>query len=501
MLSYLKYKADQINKLILTILPSPARHIPFYLILLVVCQPVSVEQRIEKIENGLIKAVIIEDHPVEKNRILDRLEYHHVPGVSIAVINNFKIEWARGYGVTDAVTEKPVTTETLFQTASISKPVAAMAALKMVQDGLLDLHEDVNDKLISWKVPENEFTRQKPVTLRGLLNHSAGVTVHGFMGYAHDDVVPTLIQVLDGATPANSDPVRVDILPDSTFRYSGGGYCIMQQLLIDLNKKSFPEILRETVFVPLGMVHSTYEQPLPEAQRASVATAHRSRGNPIEGQSHTYPEMAAAGLWTTPSDLARFAIEIMRSRTGKSEKVLSRETVKTMLTLHHGNYGLGLSIRGSGDDFRFAHGGDNAGFKCQLVVYPERGQGAAIMTNGDQGSALYNEILRSIAAEYGWPDYQPKIKSVARVDPAIYDGYIGRYRFSPEIVVIISKEDDRLCAQIVGEEKNECFPKSDTTYFFTDEDIEITFKSDKRGSITEMIAIVNGNEVKGKKIE
>ncbi len=397
--------------------------------------------------------------------------------------------------------ESPVTTETRFQAASISKPVAGMAALKMVQDGLLDLDEDVNDKLVSWKVPENDLTRQKPVTLRGLLNHSAGVTVHGFRGYAHDEDVPTLIQLLDGEKPANSDPVRVDIQPDTKFRYAGGGYCIMQQLLIDTKEESFPKILQNAVLTPLDMIYSTYEQPLPENLRGNAATGHRRTGNPITGKFHTYPEMAAAGLWTTSSDLARFAIEIMLSRAGKSEKILYQEMVQTMLTKHHGSLGLSLFILHQGRDFRFGHGGSNEGFRCQLVVYPERGQGAAIMTNGDQGADLYNEILRGIAAEYGWPDFQQKIKSTTQVDPKIYDLYIGKYHLNPQTVVRITKEDDRLFAQVIGQEKGEFFPESETTFFLTDDDIEITFNKDQEGHFTEIVVTVNGNEMKGKKIE
>ncbi|MFB0563525.1 MAG: serine hydrolase domain-containing protein, partial [Candidatus Lokiarchaeia archaeon] len=430
------------------------------------CTSDELQGRIHRVENGLLKAVVIKGQPVEMS-LADRMEHYKVPAVSIAVINDYKIEWARGYGVVEADGTEPVTPETLFQAASISKPVAAMAALHLVQQGLLDLNEDVNNKLVSWKVPENEFTAEKKVTLRGLLSHSAGVTVRGFRGYAHDEEVPTLLQVLDGEKPANSSPIRVDIAPESQFRYAGGGYCIMQQLLIDLKDKPFPEIMIETVLEPLGMTHSTYAQPLPEELWTDAATGHRSNGKPVKGKWHTYPEMATAGLWTTPSDVARFAIELMLSRAGKSNKVLSQDMTNNMLTPQHDDYGLGIHINGEGQNLYFGYGVGNEGFRCFLVAYPERGQGVTIMTNSDNGHKLYSEILRSIATEYGWSDFLPKEKALARVNPEIYDLYVGEYQLAPEILLTITIENHRLIARVTGLEEVgiEICPESETTFF------------------------------------
>jgi CubicO group peptidase (beta-lactamase class C family) len=256
--------------------------------------------------------------------IEERLRHHQAPGVSIAVIKNFKVEWAGGYGVRDAETREPVTTETLFQAGSISKPVAAMAALKKVEQGRLALDEDVNLKLVSWKLPENELTAKRKVTLANLLSHTAGLTVHGFPGYAADEPLPNVAQVLDGAAPANTAPVRVDLEPGTRFRYSGGGTTIAQLMLTDTERKPFPEIARETVLAPLGMTDSTYEQPLPPARARRAAAGHHADGRPVPGKFHVYPEMAAAGLWTTPTDLARFGIEVQLSLQGKSNRCSPR---------------------------------------------------------------------------------------------------------------------------------------------------------------------------------
>jgi len=336
-------------------------------------------------------------------RLLDRMAYYHVPGVSIAVINDNRIEWAKGYGVLEAGTNAPVTPDTLFQAASIAKPVVAVAALHHVEQGLIDLDADVNRYLVSWQVPENEFTAQEKVTLRRLLSHSAGMTIHGFRGYAQGEAVPTLQQVLDGAPPANSPPIRVDLVPGTRFRYSGGGYMVVQQLLEDVTGQPFPQMVRDTVLEPWGMDDSTLESPLPEELEAIAASGHRANGAPIPGRWHTYPEMGAGGsMWSTPSDVARFAIAVMDAYAGRSNSVLSPEMAREMLTPQIESHGLGPAVLDDGGDrFYFVHDGANDGYKTVLAAYPERGQGVVVMTNADSGDALWHEIVNSVSAEYG----------------------------------------------------------------------------------------------------
>jgi CubicO group peptidase (beta-lactamase class C family) len=363
--------------------------------------------RIQHIENSLIArkrgAPVSGAAPAT---IAERMRHYNVPGVSVAVIDGGEIAWARGYGVAEAGSADPVTPDTLFQAASISKPIAAMAALHMARYGHFGLDEDVNGKLKSWKIPENEFTRRKPVTIRGILTHSAGLTVHGFRGYAAGEAVPTLIEVLDGSGPANSDPIRVGIEPGTKSRYSGGGYTVLQQLMIDSFGKPFPGLMSTIVLRQAGMNNSTYEQPLPEARRSQAATGHRRDGAVVAGKWHTYPEMAAAGLWTTPSDLARFAIALQRAWKGESDGILTQELAVEMLTKQFDDAGLGVVLVGGGETAFFAHGGANEGFRCFLAAGVANGQGAVIMTNSDTGSALAQEILRAIAVEYNWPQYR-----------------------------------------------------------------------------------------------
>ena len=345
----------------------------------------AVEARIARVESGLLPAFVVAGQPLPAKPLAQRMTDLKTPGVSVAVINDGAIEWAKGYGVTETGTVTPVTAQTLFQAASISKPVAALAALRLVEQGKLALDEDVNAKLASWKVPENDFTKTEKVTLRRLLSHSAGLTVHGFGGYAADAPVPTLVQVLEGAKPANSDAVRVDVVPGTIWRYSGGGYTVAQLLMTDVTGRPFPDLMAELVLKPVGMTDSTYEQPLPEARRGAAASGHTSDGKLVPGRYHTYPEMAAAGLWTTPTDLAKFLLEIERARRGKSA-VLSQALALEMTTAQKPGYGLGLSLDGFGKMASFGHGGSNEGFKCQMTAFFEGGRGAVIMTNGDQGA-------------------------------------------------------------------------------------------------------------------
>ncbi len=340
--------------------------------------------------------------------IAERMAHYNVVGVSVAVIDNYAIHWAKGYGVLDKDSHQPVTPETLFQAGSISKPVAATAALHLVEAGHLSLDEDVNRKLKSWHVPDNEFTSGQKVTLRRILSHSAGLTVHGFPGYAVDEPVPTPIEILDGKKPANTAPIRVDIPPGTKERYSGGGYTILQLLLTDVTGEPFPQLLKSIVLDKIGMQHSTYRQPLPPDWANTAASGYRANGSPVKGKWHVYPEMAAAGLWTTASDLARFAVEIQKSREGQSNRVLSREMTTQMLTRQMENAGLGLFLEGTSQVPRFGHNGADEGFQALLVATLDSGKGAVVMANSDNGVRLAQEIVLGIAAEYGWPDYRPR---------------------------------------------------------------------------------------------
>ncbi len=340
-------------------------------------------------------------YPIPDDVMDTLMNLYHVPGASIAVIHNGQIDWVKGYGVREYGKPECVDSTTIFQAASISKPVSAVAALRMVTKGALNLDENVNHKLQSWNIPDNEFTKNQSVTLRRLLSHSSGLPMHGVPEFHADAELPTLVQILDGEWSEKAQPVLPNIEPGTEFRYSGGGYIVLQLLLTDIAKRPFAELAHEFVLQPAGMFSSTFEQPLPRSYWKNAAVGHLNNKTPIKGQWHTLPEQAAGGLWTTPKDLACFMIELWRSYQGLSDKLLPKYLVSEMLTRQIDDFGLGLSLPSVGV-FRFQHSGGNVGYRCFMVLSVGIPEGVVIMTNSDSGEQLIWKTFELIGHAYGW---------------------------------------------------------------------------------------------------
>ncbi len=453
-----------------------------------------VERHIQRVTSGLVGGVVIKGDEHATHTLTDRMKELNVPGVSIAVIHHGQIEWARGFGVR-SVDGPAVTAETMFQAASISKPLSAMAALHLVQQGKISLDADVNTYLKSWKMPSDPVAGGKPITLRELLTHTAGLTVHGFPGYAKGGPVPTLVQVLNGEKPANTDAIRSESAPGDHWQYSGGGFTVMQQMLIDVTKEPYPKLMHDTVLAPIGMKRSTYEQPLPQSLSDNAATPYGGDGKPVAGGAHTYPEMAAAGLWTTPTDLARYAIEVEQSLSGKANHVLSAEMTQQMLRAGVGHWGLGLEIGGAETNPYFSHGGANEGFRCIFVAYEKDGEGAVVMTNADSGGQLGDEVMHSIAAEYGWPDYHPVVRAVVPVDAKTLAQYAGTYELRKGFDLVITVEDGKLMSQATGQGKFQLYADSETKFFPTMFPAEVEFLKDDQGRVTSLVLHQGGRDM------
>ncbi len=437
----------------------------FLLSILIACAPEppsetqALEARIARIENGLQPILQIQGDSIPRYNIEERLKELGIPGVSIAVINEGKIEWAKGYGFADLSENRRVTSETMFLAGSISKPVAATRAHQLAEEETISLDANVNDYLSSWKLPDNEFTTDEKVTTRRILNHTAGLTVWGFPGYDKGDTIPSPIEVLDGK--GNTDSVRVYKEPGESWMYSGGGYTIMQVMISDLAGKSFPDLMQEEVLNPLGMMASTFENPLPAQYHSIAATGYRANGDEVEGKWPIYPEMAAAGLWTTPSQLILWAKEIQQIYQGQEDGLLRAETVAEMLTPGMNDHGLGPTT----SEHTFGHGGADEGFRADMVAWKEDPVAVVIMVNSDNGSIM-QEILLAIAEEYELPGVEPIMRTVNSTSIEERSPLVGTYQFPDLGMAQVSIKDKGL--EVEAEFINEpimLLPESDSSYF------------------------------------
>ena len=336
--------------------------------------------------------------------VAELMEEFGVPGISVAVIQDFKIHWAKAYGVADVETGQLVDIETMFQAASISKPVAAMGVLRAVQDGLFSLDDDINDILESWTLDGREFTRNRPVTPRTLTSHTSGLgDGFGFPGYDPEQPLPTTVQILEGHELSNVGSVFMEREPLTFYEYSGGGVTVMELALSDVRRRPFVDVLQEGVLAPIGMTRSSYAQPISPEHNQNAARAHDNNGESRGPKWHVYPEHAAAGLWTTPTDLARLILEVQRSARGESNRVLSQSMIQEMLNpVGVGPFAVGFTVSKIGEGWYFSHGGSNWGFRALMLAHKVKGYGLVVMTNADQGSTVINEISRRIQYTYNW---------------------------------------------------------------------------------------------------
>jgi len=448
-------------------------------------------EKIQQVENGLRPKYFIKGDKLKS--IPEVMKEMNIPGISVAIIDNFEVVWSKGYGVADTETKQPVDANTIFQAASISKPVTAMAAMKMVQDGKLDLDKNINTYLKSWKLEENELTAKKAVTLKNLLSHTAGVTQQGFEGYKPDAEMPTLIQVLNGESPANSGKIFVDIEPETMSRYSGGGTTIVQQAMIDQENKPFQEIMQERVLYPIGMSNSFFSNSILNEKQSSNATAgHYDDGTQVDCRKHIYPEMAAAGLWTTAGDLAKFALEMQRSLKGEPNKILNKQFADIMTTpvLKDGS-NLGLGNRKLNEESFLAHAGGNEGYNCDLMFHKTKGYGLVLLTNSTSGAEnIMMPIFRSVAITYDWenilaPDYEP-----ITLNDIELQRFCGTYLLAFDKTVKLYLKENKLIYKLSGAVEKEFIPVSKRLLISNDrsDKIEISEDSNK--------ILLNGDELK-----
>lgn len=461
--------------------------------------------RITRVERGLLPPTIVLGEPLPAMTIEARMKAHSIPGASIAVINNYRIEWVKGYGVKETGKPDPVTADTLFQAGSISKVIASVAALELVERGALALDRDVNRSLTTWKIPENEFTATEKVTLRRLLTHTSGLQPTSSGEYEAGDPIPTLAEILDGLPPAKTPPMRVVETPGSRYVYSGSPFIVLQQLLTDVARTQFAKLLDELVLRPAHMTDSTFEQPLPARLGPRAASGHYPGTTVVKGKWQTKPELAVAGLWTTARDLARFTIELQNAPRGRS-RLLSREAATEMLTPQQGTTsggsgvqhiapGLGVELNRVNGFLRFGHSGRTTGYTSELVAFAD-GRGAVIMTNG-YAQAFAREVLRAIAREYAWPEFQATEITVVNVTPQVLGEYAGRYEFPegrrPKIAVVEVKGTMLLFDGVALR------PQSQSKFFSTS-GATVTFIRDERGAVVALVNDIGSTQLTARRL-
>lgn len=456
--------------------------------------PPDIEAKIKQVENSLAGWVQTQDNSYWT--LAERMKNYNVKGVSIAVVHNYKIEWARGYGFADISEKRPVTEKTLFQAASISKSLNGIGVLKLAQDKKVDLNSDINIYLTEWKFPYDEKSGGKKITITNLLSHTAGLTVHGFPGYTQGEIIPALNQILDGLKPANTEAIRSSTEPGKSVIYSGGGVTLSQLIVTNVTKQPYDKFMKKNVLDPLRMVESSFTQPPSKSKAKVLATGYKADGSEVKGKYHIYPEQAAAGLWTNPIDLCKYIIETQKSYMGESSKVLTPEMTKVRLATVMQDAALGVFVSTKGTSKYFMHNGGNAGFSCQYVGSLDDGEGMVVMTNSDNGSLL-EEVVNSVAFVYKWKDYyKPEIRNVVTISDEILNKYIGKYNLQGTNV-IIKKGDNGLLLSAVPDLFWKVYFTSDTDFFIKEFRGSLRFQADKDNKVTGF----NFNGLTVKKIE
>lgn len=429
--------------------------------------------------NNLRRSVGIAGRENERFRLADRMNHYLVPAVSVAVIQNCRIVEVRAFGA--AAPGRPATPHTLFQAGSISKTFTAVAALRLVEQGVLSLDGDLRILLTSWRLPDSPLLEGRTVTLRGLLSHTAGINQEGGLGYPRTAPLPTLPDILEGRPPANTDPIRVVTAPGTVWNYSGGGYYITQALMQDATGTRYPELMSRLVFRPLRLRESSFAQPLHQRHLPRAARAAGPDGTPLDGGWRVNPELAAGGLWTTPRDIARLLIAISRAVRGNSRAFLGSAAAAQLMTRGLGNWGLGVDLGSPGGARRFGHTGHNIGFSSEFVMYPDTCQGAVVMTNADQGGWLVSEVLRAIGDTYGWPDRRPSVVQAAiPLTDAIAERFVGTWRLRdfPAERFTISRRSGGLYWARAGHVGRDLLPETDGRLFSPDSRMTLAAAAD-----------------------
>ncbi|MBU4254609.1 MAG: serine hydrolase [Acidobacteria bacterium] len=481
-----------------------ALHLLFVLVLLASssCETVEsmMQKKIRAVEKGLLESVTIEGQPLKTFNLEERMQYYRVPGLLLLIFDHHRVDWMKPYGFREAGTASPVTANTLFQVGELSEPLTALAVMSLAEKNIIEVDGDVNRYLLNWNVPENNLTRESPVTLRTLLSHTAGFPYPALPSIQIGEPVQTTADILRGRPPAKNDPLQVRFKPGSEVGISAAGYAVVQQILEDITGESFADYIDETVLRPLNLLHASFD-PLPLDHLSREASSGHSRtGEPLENGRSIQAVPASSGLWTSAENLASFILSLVKTAQGEEPGLISPSSARLMLTPVAANMAMGLNVDDRGNDLNLNRWGKTDGFSSYLIFYPERGQGAVLLSNSVNGQYLIEEILRSLAAAYDWPHFKPQEKKLFRLDPEVYSRYVGRYEINPDYILDVRHEDYYLVIQPSGQAPTRFYVENPTTFFSTSPYIQIQFLLNPDNSTSGLILRQSGTENRAKKI-
>ncbi len=451
-----------------------------------------IKEQIKKVENNLAGRIIIDGKPYN---ILDRMAHYNVKGLSIAIIQNHKMIWAKGYGFADEKQKRAVTTATLFKPGSISKSLNAVGVLKLAQDNKVDLYKDINTYLKSWQFPYDSLSKGKKITLANLLSHTAGLSVYGgFPGYDSKGKIPSVPQILDGKEPANTPPVRSLFEPGLQYQYSGGGIIISQLIITDITHQPYEKFMYDSVLKPFGMMNSFFSTAPPAKEKLNkIATGYTKDGTEVKATFNVYPEQAPLGLWTNPTELSKYVIETQLAYEGKSSKVLNQKMAQLHLTPYIDNSAtMGVFIGDRNGEKYFFHDAGNEGFRGLFYGSVEGGNGIVVFVNSDDGNIIL-ELLSSVASVYNWKGFdKPATVNTKQIDDTLMQKYVGIYNYDGTIAEV-TKKSDGLYYWIDGQDVK--------MYFTSDKDFvnieflaEKSFINDSLGNVIGYSRKVNGKQ-------
>ncbi|MDL5366796.1 serine hydrolase domain-containing protein [Xanthomonas sp. NCPPB 2654] len=418
------------------------------------------------LDHGLRPSVLAPGQALPRWSIDQRMRHYKVPGVAVAILKHGEVVAVSGYGVRQAHTQDKVDGDTLFSVGSISKVATATTALRLVAHGELDLDRNVDDYLKRWKLPTSPNVPRPNVSLRMLMSHTSGLGVHGFADYRPEAPLPTLVQVLEGQTPANGEAVAFKHPPGQVNDYSGGGVTVEQAVIEDATGRPLQQVAQDLVFAPLGMRRSTFESPL-SAEHGNIAKAHDASGAPtaLPRGWESFAEAGASGLWTTANDLGRLVGGLIDSYQGRGDFLPQPLATAMMTEVSPGPFGLGPRLGGAGPGRHFFHMGANDSYRAFFEGYPETGDGFVILTNGSNGTELSFEIRNALADAIGQGAHPP-IRGVAPRLPPPPD-YAGRYRLDTSVPMDLRRasadsfDHDSLQVKVAGDKVEVLLPGQD----------------------------------------